>query len=231
VADKTLIILAALDLESRAIAKSLGIDRRTGQRPADSAGRNPLALYTVGIRAKHLPRGWSRRTACGVVMAGLAGALDPTLKVGEVVIDGELAGDFHGVIFRSGKIVASDKLISTPEEKAKLFSKTGALAVDMESAAARKMALAADLPFISIRAISDTASQTLDPSTMAMVDEFGRPKISSIVLSLSRRPQLVGQLQRMGRSAALAAANLAAALKALTDSGALAWVGGAEDEV
>ncbi len=75
--------------------------------------------------------------------------------------------------FGGGRICSSDKIVSTPTEKAELFRQTGALAVDMESDRVRKWAGENGIPFIGIRAISDTADEALDPAVVGLVDEMG----------------------------------------------------------
>src|SRR5690242_20041522 len=101
-----LIILTALQAERRAIEPLLK--------------NQAIEFHVVGPCARRLPQGLSSETVGGVVMAGLAGALDPDLKIGDVVIDllSQLADG--AVPFPLGAIRTSDKIVATPEEKAAL---------------------------------------------------------------------------------------------------------------
>jgi adenosylhomocysteine nucleosidase len=85
----------------------------------------------------------------------------------------------------------------------------------MESDAARKLAKRLGAPFISVRAISDSANDSLDPAVLKMVDEFGRPKPMAIAAALLRRPTLIPELRQLGSNANLAASNLATFIQAI----------------
>jgi adenosylhomocysteine nucleosidase len=173
-----------------------------------------LEIHLVGIGATQMPD--LRHTPPnGIIMAGLAGALYPALRIGDVVIDDCPAEFQPSGHFRTGKITASKKLVSTPLEKRLLFEQTGALAVDMESAVVRAAAAEQNLPFVSIRAISDTADESLDPAILGMVDSFGQPRIIPLALALLRRPMLIPRLIRLGKSSNLAAKNLATVVHAI----------------
>ncbi len=65
-----------------------------------------------------------------IISTGLCGALDPTLRVGDIVRGGP------DVVF------STDRVAATAAEKRALFERTGARAVEMESAAVR----AKDMP-------------------------------------------------------------------------------------
>jgi len=173
------LIFAALELEAAALRKELNIE-----------------VQVIGIRACRLPRALPR--ASRIILAGLAGALDPALKIGDIVMD--------------GSIHTSDRLIATAAEKAELFQTTGARAVDMETAVVRRAAQAAGIPFTAIRAVSDTADQALDPALLTVVDEVGRPRPLKVAALLVRRPNLVPQLRRLEADSRKALAALAIAV-------------------
>jgi adenosylhomocysteine nucleosidase len=182
------LIFTALQMEARAIAGALA----KSQRPFD--------LEVIGIRACRLPRDLAQRGASCIIMAGLAGALDPTLKIGDVVLD--------------DAIHTSDRLITTAAEKANLFRQTNCRAVDMENAIVRAAAAAAGISFIGIRAISDTADQAVDPRVLKLVDEVGRPRPLAIAGLLLRRPTIIGQLRRLHSDSATALESLGRAVRA-----------------
>src|SRR5579862_3401101 len=72
----------------------------------------------------------------GVISTGFCGALDPALKVGDIVI--EDAGKNAGA---TRKILSMDRVAVTAAEKAELRSQTGAAAIEMESAAVSAKAI------------------------------------------------------------------------------------------
>ena len=152
-----------------------------------------------------------------VIMTGLAGALDPALQIGDVVVDCDLELPDFGRLLRRGRIHGADRIVATPHEKAELHRQTGALAVEMEGAIVRKWAKELGASFIGIRSISDRADQTLDPAVLALVDEWGRPRWGRIPGTLLRRPWLLPQLIRLGRDSQRAARRLGAAVRALVD--------------
>lgn len=85
-----------------------------------------------------------------LILAGFAGALDPSLKRGEVVINrGE------------GKIHTANDVIATAGDKARLLRETGAPLVDMESAHVAAVAQRHNLPLTVIRAVSDLANEAV----------------------------------------------------------------------
>jgi hypothetical protein len=96
---------------------------------------------------KNMPKNGDVAGCRGIIMAGLAGALDPTLHDGEVVIDQPLVDTLQDARWRRGGIHTSDHLIATPAAKAALFESTGATVVDMETAKARAFAERAGVPF------------------------------------------------------------------------------------
>src|SRR5439155_10300683 len=96
-----------------------------------------------------------------------------------------------------GRIHTVDGPVLTPAEKAELFRKTGALAVDMESTAIRAAAQQAGVPFIAIRAISDAADEAIDPAVLNLVDPYGKARAWAVFSTLLRRPRLLAQLLRL----------------------------------
>ncbi len=81
-------------------------------------------------------------------LAGFAGALDPALKRGEVIVN---RGD--------GKIATANEVIATAADKARLLAQTGAPLVDMESAHVEAVAAKHQTPLVVVRAVSDLATE------------------------------------------------------------------------
>ena len=168
-----------------------------------------------------------------VVSAGIAGALDPALVAGDIVIhlptpfvpsevEGRAISDAPGTRFSTalgangswidnlkaalpnahhGTIIGQDRIAATAAEKAALHAATGALAVDMETHVAARVAARGGLPFMAIRTISDTAHETLPPAALIGMNPDGSMAVGRVLASLARHPGQLPALIRTGRSA------------------------------
>jgi 4-hydroxy-3-methylbut-2-enyl diphosphate reductase len=158
----TVLVLAPLRIEARALAPCLGHDatlRRTGMGPR---------------RARAAAAAAARTDADAVAIAGFCGGLDPALRPGDLVVATELRGPdgtvacptatlVAGALRRRGLAVHEGPLASTSRlvrgaARAELRA-TGAIAVDMESA--WLAAAAAGRPLAVVRAVLDTPAREL----------------------------------------------------------------------
>jgi len=159
----------------------------------------------------------------GVISIGLAGALSPHLKVGDVVIaDQIITGlenwDCHeGWRVRlfsrlphahQGQIFGSDVIIEKAETKSGLYDTTGALAVDMESQIAARFAAKRNLPLAALRVISDDATHILPPAALVAMKPDGGIALGRVLGSLLRKPAQVPALVRTARASNKAFAEL-----------------------
>jgi len=160
-------------------------------------------------------------SATAILSSGLAGALDPELKVGDVVIGtvarpsphaGEGSDGVPSVILmdrlarlasfaRRGLVFGSDTPVASGAEKAALHRNTGAMAIDMESHVAARVAARHGLPFAAVRVISDAADATLPPAALAGMRPDGGIAIGAILVSLARDPGQIPALIRTARDA------------------------------
>ena len=108
-----------------------------------------------------------------------------------------LAGyvDLHEEPLAEGTVV-----LTHSTEKAALFQQTGAIAVDMESAAVAAVAKEAGIPFMAVRAIADPVDMTIPQSALTLSDEFGRLNVSRLLKGLAKQPFGLFTLVRLGRS-------------------------------
>jgi adenosylhomocysteine nucleosidase len=151
----------------------------------------------------------------GVISFGLAGALSPLLKVGDSIIAERVLSGGHqwrcDEAWRvalaaklpdahQGPVVASDRIVESPERKSALYAKTGALAVDMESAVAARFAQARKLPFAVLRVISDDANHVLPPAALSAMKPDGGIAVGRVLASLLRHPLQLPALVRTGRT-------------------------------
>ncbi|MBR4318929.1 MAG: 5'-methylthioadenosine/adenosylhomocysteine nucleosidase [Oscillospiraceae bacterium] len=90
------------------------------------------------------------------------------------------------IIFHSGKIVSGDAFITDSEIKKNLIQKYDPCAVDMETAAVGQTAWRNEIPFVSVRCISDLAD---DEGAMSF-DEFevlAAQRVAEIVMTMCER--------------------------------------------
>jgi hypothetical protein len=89
----------------------------------------------------------------------------------------------------------------------------------METQPAHALAQSLHIPFLAIRAISDTAAEPLDPEFLKLVDPQGHPRISHALLHLAQHPAKLPSLLRIRRASNLALEHLAATIVAIVSSG------------
>ncbi len=113
--------------------------------------------------------GWSRAAAAvdagqsfgpeAVVSTGFCGALDPTLRIGDIIVDGGPVQCARP--HRQAPIHSSNRIAQTAAEKRELFQTTRAAVVEMEAAGVAGRARALGIPFYCIKAVSDLANETM----------------------------------------------------------------------
>lgn len=102
-----------------------------------------------------------------------------------IAVTEKVCGSFDGNCFK-GRIVSGEAFISSNEVKADIISRLNPYAVDMESAAVGHCCFLNNMPFASIRCISDNAD---DEGAMSF-DEFEKiaaKKVADIVLEVCNR--------------------------------------------
>ena len=196
-----------------------------------------------------------------VLSCGVAGALEPGLRAGDVVV-GELSPTHHPIRFpgegrgpvempilagdsaplrppsqlgpglrrgsslvawlvqhfphaHRGTVFGADSIIASAAEKTALYAKTGAIAVDMESHIATRVAERHNLPFAILRTISDTADHALPPAALVGMKPDGGVALGAVLASLARDPRQLPALIRTGRDAGAAFGSLGRALGTL----------------
>jgi adenosylhomocysteine nucleosidase len=177
-----------------------------------------LAVSGIGRAAAAAAAGALIQAGASALMSfGVAGALDPALKSGGVVLprellmgDGEryptdapwrerIAGELRMLhALSEGNLLTVDRAIDSPQQKAASFHGSGAVAVDMESAAVAEVAAKHNLPFIAVRVIIDTAADRLPPAAVA-ASRAGRVKIARLVMGLAAAPGEIPQLMRLAQ--------------------------------
>jgi adenosylhomocysteine nucleosidase len=211
-------ILGAMEAEVRLLQEMLGATT------ADSTGRDYVTgrLGGQGVvvsisgfgkvaAASTVTSMLDRFDAEAVVFSGVAGALDPDVTRGDVVIADELVQhDFDasplfprfvipslqvdripgdaaraGATVHRGLILSGDRFIDNDADRAELRSLfPDALAVEMEGAAVAQVCAERRVPFVVIRAISDTADDDAATDFIEFVDRQAAPLLAEIVAGL-----------------------------------------------
>lgn len=108
---------------------------------------------------------------------------------------GEALGDlpWHG-----GGIVESHRIVHDIKEKRELAGLSGAVAVDMESASIGHMAKQADVPFVIIRSIADTADEVPPAFLAGAIRPNGRIRTGKLLSAVICHPGAWPGLARIG---------------------------------
>jgi len=184
---------------------------------AKTTGRDVVILHSgVGMTSataragefleSHSPTAW--------IAAGFGGALSAELKVGEIVTarnfsDGALLGAVAALPAHTGTLITTRRVVETAEEKNDLGRHTGAMVVDMETAAIHRLCVARGVPVLAIRAISDTAGQDLPVPTSIWFDKKRQtPRPVPLLLHLVAHPSRITPFFRFVRGVGVARARL-----------------------
>jgi adenosylhomocysteine nucleosidase len=205
-------VVAALSFEARTLGAAA--------RRAD--GITLIRISGVGQdRARHAAKDLIASGADALMSWGTAGALDSSVGCGSILLatevisyDAASRSQTHlstSLLWRKRiraalgqdalaverPLLTCSTLVATPPEKEKLFRRTGAAAVDMESAAVAEVAAEHGLPFVAIRVIIDTARDSLPDALVRTLASQSRGKSPRLALPVLRAPAQWGQLARL----------------------------------
>lgn len=219
-------IVAALEREVRPLVKHWRVsDKEHEGRRIRFFENGELVLICGGIGADA-----ARRAAEAVIMlyepgvvysAGYAGALDPQVKVGEIIRPARVvnAGDGSSVQISGGSgVLVSYPAVANPEQKEKLRESYQAQAVDMEAAAVARAADARGVSFSALKVISDESDFPFPP-TDRFVDSEGRFHEMSFAWFVAIRPWLWLRVMRLARNSGRASRILCEQIRKLEKQG------------
>ena len=235
--NKTIGIVAPLPGEAGALLGRRPRRKAGGFPYGRTVLKNGVELVVVqsgmGMDNAFSAAGWLSENGLAVLGCfGVSGGLDPQLGAGDLVFadavfvkrddevslawergvrDSDVTLDpeaVKGLTISRGPIVTVQKPVLNTLGKRALFVRTGAVAVDMETAAVARAATGSGLPFFAIRAICDSADVTIPESIYQCLDQQGRPRFPHLFRLIIRNPLLISHLLRMKRdfTAALAVA-------------------------
>ena len=154
-----------------------------------------------------------------VISIGLAGALAEGLAPGDwvvadaVLVDGEpmsVHGPWRDALAarlsaaQTGLFLGSDAMLIRAADKRRAHAATGAIAVDMESHVAARVARRLRLPFAAARVISDGADRSLPPAVSVAMRPNGGMALGAVLAALARDPAQLPALIRTGLEAGAA---------------------------
>lgn len=161
-------------------------------------------------------------TPSWVLSAGFAGALQPAIKVGDIVMANSIV-DTHGhemtVEFSMpadgqsglhvGRVVTADEIVRRVDQKRVLAETHAAIAVDLESLAVAQVCRDTKHRFLSVRAVSDDMSADLPPEILSVLGSTGTVRLGAAVGALWKRRSSIKELWRLRETALKAADRLA----------------------
>jgi nucleoside phosphorylase len=151
-----------------------------------------------------------------VLTCGFAGALDPALRIGDLVLAADdnfpLRERLVATGARLAQIHCAEAIAVTAVAKSLLRARTNADAVEMESGAVQEICLRAGVPCATLRVISDTADEDLPFDFNQFARDDQSLNLPKLLLALASSPSKLGALLRLQRHCRLAADRLAAAL-------------------
>jgi adenosylhomocysteine nucleosidase len=159
------------------------------------------------------------RPITALLSAGVAGACDSALKVGEIVRAGVVVDTQSGERFSNTEykqVLASGPTIAGVQEKQRLYASYSAAAVDMEAATVARIARGHDLPFHAIKAISDEAAFEMQELARFATHD-GQFREAAFAAYAALRPHLWGRLIALARNSKVAIAALTAELESQLD--------------
>jgi adenosylhomocysteine nucleosidase len=200
-------------------------------RIARAAGFSTVVGAGDRDRTTALVENAARQANC-LVSFGIAGALAPELRAGDVVISTEVVSDAGrwqaADAFRSrvaalaagigaieGPVLGALRIIASTDEKRRAWVETGALAVDLESDVVARIAASAGIPFVVVRTIADSVHRELPPAALIPLAEDGTPNLARVLASVVRQPRQVAALCGLARETRTALAALVLPARAL----------------
>lgn len=209
---------------------------RESAKLAAVAARHPLVTMGPG---EHFAGAFS----CHIVslepkpawalLAGYSGSLSPSVAPGDLVVATEVQ-ELKGSRFtptleipdlsrsdcaiHHGPICTSPTLVATAMDKKSLGRQTGALAVDMESAAFASTCKRFDIPWAVVRVVFDSVEDPLHPKMLRWCDRQGRDNMAPLAWDLVTSPGWWWHLPGWAKRDILAGKSLAQAVGSFIQS-------------
>lgn len=209
-------IIAAMAAEARILAKA---PIPAGELIYLPEGSMLFLSGTGAVRARSAAQILLEKGATALVSWGFAGGLLPGISTGSLILPERIVAPDQSVYhvdpvwherlcsrlethikLHRGTLAESTAVLTDCAEKTAFFLRTGAMAVDMESASIALAAKETGVPFIVIRAITDGVEMVIPRSILNSTDELGRVRPLRLLSCLARHPAELMAFVRLGRS-------------------------------
>ena len=181
-----------------------------------SAGDPGVSVLITGMGQENSRRALLEQlkefTPSFVLTCGFAGGLNPALGIGDILFasdDPNLRARLTTAQATPAKVFCATRIATTVVEKAELRRTTGADAVEMESTAFAEVCGARGIRFAIVRAISDTANDTLPLD----FNELSNPDLTlnfgKLAWVIAKSPGKIPALLRLQKNSSQAANRLA----------------------
>lgn len=155
---------------------------------------------------------WLVAEGCSQLLSfGVCGGLDPKLAPGSLLAPSAVMLPDGGEMTLSPiaegmacRISGSERMEVSARAKARLFTETGAAAVDMETHRVALVGSEAGIPVTAIRVVGDHAGTNLPSFVEGALTETGHPRILPVLAGLLRQPGQLGALLRLKRETDIA---------------------------
>jgi hopanoid-associated phosphorylase len=163
--------------------------------------------HTLEMRIRNALEAGARR----VLSIGICGGLSPMLRVGDCVVATEIVSGNERLATdaewtrelatkvpaaRLGVLAGSDVIVFDRIARRRLHDETAAVAVDMESHVAAKIAYEHGLPFAALRVVSDSHRRPLPPAALVAMLPNGKIDVRAVLRSIALKPTQIPSLIR-----------------------------------
>ncbi len=212
------------------VVTGLVFEAQIVERARHANGHDVVCQGAGPQSARGAAEGLLHRDVRGLVSFGIAGALDPGLRSGALVVPETVMSEdgtawpcdrawvrqftdmlSPAIAASPASVVSVSRIAATPGAKSKLASRTGAAAVDMESAAVAAVAAENALPFLAVRAIADGATDALPQIALDATRADGSIDVMHTLRALALAPWQLPGLIRVARQTSQAKRTLARA--------------------
>jgi len=217
-----LALMAAIAQELRSLKRSLQAQEASAQgacRIFDArVGSTPVVMVQSGMGKDNAERAMNllltRRNIGALLSIGFAGGLADGIECGQVVLcssfrcDQDSGGPAYGAdsrllsraqkafegepSLRTGRCLTVSRPVAGPTLRRRAAQAFGADVADMESYWLARLAASHNIPFLGVRAITDTERLELSPFDHC-VGSDGRVAIAAVIGALLRRPWQVSR--------------------------------------
>jgi len=213
-------VIAALPAEARCLVTQLDTKHTDFTTPQQIADNVLLIISGMGSEQAGIASATLiDHDANALLSWGCAGALSADLQAGDLLLPRRIQTEtsaafttdaaWHARLehrltnaipkLHTDALAGSVRIVADQQHKKLLHQSTGAIAVDMESAAIAACAQDAGIPFMAIRAIVDDAATTIPAYINHAMDSNGSIQPARLLAMLILHPSAWRELIRLGR--------------------------------